>query len=161
MLDELVSLSQPKSPVIIKIDLNTDVWQESQQQAGLFEDAIQLCQKLQFDQSKYLVMVCLSFQYLKGRGLKYKIPQLDPNRKIRKLFSDMQSSMVDQYNVSGIVLPELKPVPRNDVMIWAKEYVTDECGDLLPKIRELYKKQKALPMEVLAERLKTLIDEIC
>lgn len=112
-----------------------------------------------------IICVCLKYQRFDKIGLfdfrKKRLRQL--NERLRAQISQMTFSAYP--NISGFVLPELQAIKRSDVESWSRsDQVREFCRLHEREIRawfeheELCNDQGRIPMELLADKLKSFIE---
>jgi hypothetical protein len=110
----------------------------------------------------HLLLVCLSFNYQKNYEitlLKRLFGKKSTNQEIRKAFQNLE---FNDFQVSGVVLPELESMSHRIVQDWARMYASEYCD-----IDVLYKEIKKniftsdgqkIAMEPLAVQLKQILN---
>ena len=112
-----------------------------------------------------MLCVCVKYQRFGKVGLfdfrKKRLRQL--NERLRELAS--RPIFLSYPNVSGFVLPELQAIKRSDVESWSRsDLVREFCRLHEREIRawfeheELCNDEGRIPMELLADKLRPLIE---
>jgi hypothetical protein len=111
----------------------------------------------------HLVIICLNFHYeeIEKRFFWhdwFNKPTL--NQEIRQVFNEQLESILQQYQLNGVVLPELNSLEQEDVKNWARKYLRECYDEIILQIRELFSSSEhQIPMEQLVKHLKQIQQE--
>jgi inactive STAND/Trypsin-like peptidase domain len=107
----------------------------------------------------HLLLVCFSFNYIGDNSI---FGMFSGTNKINKRISNYLNQQLDfaKFNLSGVVLPELTPIEQKHVEDWARMHLDPVYEKLQPKIRELFKSNKAISMETLALHLEEMLETV-
>lgn len=105
-----------------------------------------------------LLLICFVFKYIESKGFFASLFNKN-NTHVRNYLEHKID--FSKYDIDGFVLPELQKIHQEDVEMWARRYLgLINCGKLNPKIRELFKNQKAISMESLALELEEMLETV-
>jgi len=159
------ALSRYEMPVLFRLHLLTENWPHDGAHSILA--LIRFWQEWPDLAPGQRLVVVLSLKYLRPEKLgfwqKRKVQKL--NETIHAFFTGLNFSAFDR--IHGLALPELKAITRSEAEDWVRMHAREFCDtdELLPKIRELYKRadlltaEARIPMERLAAELKKLLNE--
>jgi hypothetical protein len=110
-------------------------------------------------EQRHLLLVCFSFNYTQVNSV---FGLFSGANKINKVVSNYLSQQLDfkKFNLAGVVLPELTSVEYRHVDEWARLHLNPYYEKVQPKIRELFKTQKAISMETLALKLEEMLETV-
>ncbi|MCP4701139.1 MAG: hypothetical protein GY862_30435 [Gammaproteobacteria bacterium] len=108
----------------------------------------------------HLLLAGLSFRYNTSDGFWNDLWHRPPSYKtVRNGFNDLKMS---DFNLSGVVLPELKGIEKSHVEDWVRVHAKKFCAvdPMLEKTKLLFKNQhEQIPMERIVRKLKKLLHE--
>lgn len=138
----------PKIPFILYSEIYTEDWQYYGK-TDIIHDFINFW----INDSNYdtpPLLVCLCFNYQTRFLYRFK------NNKIKRVFDKLASEQPHDV----VVLPELLSIERRDVEDWARIYLNEHFYEIMPYVRNLFKKPKQkIAMEPLAHQLKQILKE--
>jgi hypothetical protein len=105
----------------------------------------------------HLFMVFLFFNYNIEKKRFFKS---STNSKIKKAFQKLQrTDFFEEFNVHGVVLPELLSVEKGHVENWINMYASDVCDPdfLHQKVGEIFTSEQKIAMDPLARQLKQIL----
>ncbi len=114
---------------------------------------------------RLIICVFVKYQRPERQGFLQRRKIKSLNEEIRRFLTELDFSSYDQLH--GVVLPELCAISRSEVEDWVFKHTREFCriDALLPKIRALYEQKElstpkgCIAMEILAEKLKILLNE--
>ncbi len=156
-------ISHHEEPLMISLDLLTEDFEESGD--GLLTAFFEFCnhwRDLPVGRT-VIYCVCLKYQRLDHAGFWKKRKLRQTEDRLRAFVETMDFSR--HANVSGIVLPELRAIPRGDVVAWSRhDEVREYCRIEEREMRALYDRKDLcnadgrIAMELLAEELKQMVN---
>lgn len=156
---QTIADTQYISPVILYSEIYTEDWQ-SHGKTNIIHDFLEFWANWPIlNTQKHLLLICLCFNYRYDKlfWLKHFLT-IFHNYKIRHVFNDL--ALEQPHEV--VVLPELLSIEKRHVEQWAKIYLNDHSDEIMPYIRDLFKKPGTkIAMEPLARQLKKILNECC
>jgi hypothetical protein len=162
--DIMLEILRPEEPLIISLHLLTEVFEESDETLLLrFFEFWNQWPDLPAGRT-LIHCVCLKYERCDNSGL------FDFKKRRRRRLNDRLRRLVESLDftahpqLTAIVLPELRAIPRSDVEAWSRyEQVRKWCRIHEREIRAMYQRPDLcnhdghIPMELLAEELQKLI----
>lgn len=163
--DLVAELFRHEMPVMIHTQLLTKDWERTTPE--LTREFFALWNRWPDHPPDRLLLICVFLKYQRPDKQSFlqnrKMKKL--NEAIQRFLAELDFSTFEQLH--GVVLPELRAIPRSDVEIWVNKHAQHFCyiDELLPRIRALYERKELstpegdITMEKLAGELKKLLHE--
>lgn len=154
-------LANVEDPVVICTNVVTANWKPAGRE--LIESFIKLWSEWPDLLPGKILIICLIFTYEQGKERDYLSRQRLRwhNKKSRSFFE--QPDFFEPHNLSGVVLPELCAIKRNDVEHWVNAHACYlrggelKKGECFRRIGSIFASRKAIEMEELVPHLRTMI----
>ncbi len=127
----------------------------------ILEEIFLQWQKLQFANRTQPILFCILLKHAPDKKAWWKFWGTSWKTTMCSFLTQLSAEeLKNKYGVNVFILPELKPVPFNEVQDWINFYLKGD-GYLINKVDdEIYRGQEALAMQHLVEQLKPLLNKI-
>jgi hypothetical protein len=160
------AIMRERSPIIFYTDLCTKHWSRCGGIQVIY-NFIEFWAKLELPAThRHLLLICLYFNYqdikpshFLTRWFRFKKKSI--NDQIRDAFRQLETeNLLEKFGISGVVLPELENIEKEEVEAWAREHLRSVWDIVRPKIDKLFKSpNETIPMCDLAIRLREILEE--